>query len=298
MTGSAAPPYALAVNQTSTTPFPEVPETEATGATAEIYAGLRRTSGAALAPLIYRHLATFPGGLEWTWGVIGPFMDSGELPARADRVAEMAVTSELPGLQKAVLDLRLGADGLAAIAKVLDLYNRANPINIIAVKLARFVLAGETPEAVSAAMAAPPEGKPLAVIPAPPHIVRIEAMAPDLAALVGQLSSPGATAGDRIVPGLYRHLANWPPYLAVAAQALLPHYQAGAVAEAAGRVRAHADAEAAGAWARLDRNKIGPEEPEGDIRAQMIASLDAFVARIPEMVVVGAMLRGAMPATD
>lgn len=298
MTGSVAPPYALRVNQTTTKPLPEVPEVEATGTTAEIYAGLRRTSGAALVPLIYRHLATFPGGLEWTWGVIGPFMESGELPARARRTVGMAVTGELPGLHQAVLKLRLGADGLAGIAKVLDLYNRTNPINIIAVKLARFVLTGETPEPVAAPMAAPPEAEPLAKIPAPPRIVRIQDIPPDLAALVGQLSSPGATAGDRIVPGLYRHLANWPPYLAAAAQALHPHYQAGAVAEAAERVRAHADAEAAGAWAGLDRGKIAPEEPAGDVRAQMIASLDTFVSRIPEMVVVGAMLRGAMPATE
>ena len=283
------------VNQTTTTPFPEVPEAEATGATAEIYAGLRRTSGAALAPLIYRHLATFPGGLEWTWGVIGPFMESGELPARARRAAGMAVTGELPGLPKTVLDLRLGVDALAGIAKVLDLYNRANPINIIAVKLTRFVLSGETPEPVAAGMAAPPGAEPLAAIPAPPRMVPIEAMPPDLAALVGRLSSPDSTVGDRIVPGLYRHLANWPPYLAAAARALLPHYQTGAIAEAAARARAHADAEAAGAWARLGRGGIGPEAPAADIRTRMIASLDAFVARIPEMMVVGAMLRGALP---
>ena len=298
MTGSAAPPYALGVNQTTMKPLPEVPEAEATGATAEIYASFRRTSGAALVPLIYRHLATFPGGLEWTWGVIGPFMDSGELPARAARAVAMAVNGELPGLPHAVLKLRLGVDGLAGIARVLDLYNRTNPINIIAVKLARFVLSGEAPEPVADEIAAPPQAEPAKEIPAPPQIVAVEAIPPNLAALVGQLSSPGATAGDGIVPGLYRHLANWPTYLAVAARALLPHYEAGAVAESAARVRAHADAEAAGAWARLDRGKIGREEPSSEVRAQMIASLDAFVARIPEMVVVGAMLRGAMPATN
>ena len=286
------------VNQSTAKPLPEVPEAEATGATAEIYSALRRTSGAALVPLIYRHLATFPGGLEWAWGVFGPFMDSGELPARAGRVVERAVIGRDSGLQRAVMDLHVGADDLAGITRVLDLYNRTNPINIIAVKLSRFVLSGETPEPVAAEMAAPPEATPLEKIPAPPQIVRIESLPPNLAALVGQLSSPGATVGDRIVPGLYRHLAHWPPYLALAAKALIPHYQAGAVAEAAARVRAHADAEAAGAWARLNRAKIEAVRPPGEVRARMIASLDAFVARIPEMVVVGAMLRGAMPTAD
>ncbi len=40
------------------------------------------------------------------------------------------------------------------------------------------------------------------------------------------------------------------------------------------------------------------ERPSGEIRARMIASLDTFVARIPEMVVVGAMLHQAMPGVD
>lgn len=286
------------VNQSTTKPLPEIPEAEATGITAEIYAALRHRSGAALVPLIYRHLATFPGGLEWAWSVFGPFMDSGELPARAGRVVEMAVTGAPDGLQKNVMRLRLGADALAGITRVLDLYNRTNPINIIAVKLSRYVLSDETPEPVAAEMAAPPRVEHLKQIPAPPGIVGIEAMPPDLAALVGQLSSPGATSGDRIVPGLYRHLANWPPYLALAAQALMPHYQAGAVAESAARVRAHADAEAAGAWASLDLGKLETQRPSGDVRARMLASLDAFVARIPEMVVVGAMLHGAMPGAE
>lgn len=286
------------MNQTAKAALPEIPEAEATGTTAEIYAALRRTTGAALVPTIYRHLATYPGGLEWMWRVIGPAMVSGELPARAARVVGMAVTGELPGLAAAATDLHLSAEQLAGVVQVLDLYNRTNPINIVAVKLTRFVLGGETPEPVAAEMAAPPQAGALSNIPAPPPIVAIEALGPTISALVGQLSSPGATSGDRIVPGLYRHLANWPPYLLVAAKALIPPYQAGAIAETAARVRAHADAEAAAAWARLDRTKITVETPSGEVRAQMIASLDAFVGRIPEMVVVGALLRGALPAAE
>lgn len=298
MTASTAPPYAPVVSKSTKKPLPEVPEANASGATAEIYMNLRRTSGAALVPLIYRHLATFPGALEWTWRVIGPFMESGELPARASRAIGMAVTGELSGLTKAVSALRLEPEHLTGIAGVLDLYNRTNPINIIAVKLTRSVLSDEAPEPVAAAMAEPPKAGPLKKIPAPPRIVGIDDIPADLAALVGQLSSPDTTAGDRIVPGLYRHLANWPPYLLAAAQALLPHFQAGAIAQAAERARAHADAEASGAWARLDRGEIAPERPSGETRKRMIASLDEFVGRIPEMMVVGAMLRSAIPAAE
>ena len=45
----------------------------------------------------------------------------------------------------------------------------------------------------------------------------------------------------------------------------------------------------------LDRAKMEAERPSGEVREQMIASLHAFVARIPEMVVAGAMLHQAMP---
>ncbi len=284
------------VNQPATRPLAEVAEKEASGALAEVYASLRRTSGAAIVPLIYRHLATYPGGLEWMWRVMGPFMESGELPARASRVVAMAVPGDLPGLARAVAGLNLGTDELKGVAQVLDLYNRTNPINIIAVKLARFALGGQPPEPAAPETEAPPASAPLVSIPAPPPIVAIDALGAELSALVGQLSSPGSTAGDRIVPGLFRHLANWPPYVRVAAQALIPHYQAGAIAEAAARVRAHADAEAAGAWTRLDHASAAPSDLNGETQGQMIASLDAFVGRIPEMVVVGAMLRSAIPA--
>ena len=149
------------VNQPSTPPLAEIPEKEASGAIAEVYTALRRTSGAAIVPLIYRHLATYPGGMEWMWRVMGPFMESGELPARAGRVVAMAVTADLPGLAKAVAALNLGADDIAGVVRVLDLYNRTNPINIIAVKLARFALGGQPPEPAAPETETPPASSPL-----------------------------------------------------------------------------------------------------------------------------------------
>ena len=72
----------------SSSPLAELPEPDAAGALGDIYAAIRRTTEAPLVPLIYRHLATFPDALEWMWRVLGPLMESGELPARSVRVSQ------------------------------------------------------------------------------------------------------------------------------------------------------------------------------------------------------------------
>ncbi len=48
-------------------PVPAVIETEATGETARIFADIRETLGSPVVNLIWRHLATVEGGLEWAW---------------------------------------------------------------------------------------------------------------------------------------------------------------------------------------------------------------------------------------
>jgi hypothetical protein len=50
--------------------FPEIRLEDASPALDRIYADIRRESGTPLVNLIYRHLATIPGGLEWVWGCV------------------------------------------------------------------------------------------------------------------------------------------------------------------------------------------------------------------------------------
>jgi len=51
-------------------PIPAISESEATGLIAEIYADIRSVYRVGVVNLIWRHLATIPGGLPWVWSTI------------------------------------------------------------------------------------------------------------------------------------------------------------------------------------------------------------------------------------
>ena len=59
--------------------LPELSERDAVGEKAAIYAEMKRLGGVPMVALIFRHLATIPGGIEWTWGAIVPAWREGRL---------------------------------------------------------------------------------------------------------------------------------------------------------------------------------------------------------------------------
>ena len=67
--------------------LPELSERDATGEKAAIYAEMRRLGGVPMVALIFRHLATLPGALEWAWTAIGPAWRTGQLQETAWRIA-------------------------------------------------------------------------------------------------------------------------------------------------------------------------------------------------------------------
>ena len=55
----------------------ELPEAEASGNAREIYEEIKSLCGVPMVALIYRHLATIPGALEWAWALLRPVMAAG-----------------------------------------------------------------------------------------------------------------------------------------------------------------------------------------------------------------------------
>ena len=54
-------------------PVSAVREDEATEAVASIFADIRETLNVEVVNLVWRHLATMPGALEWVWGTLKLF---------------------------------------------------------------------------------------------------------------------------------------------------------------------------------------------------------------------------------
>ena len=53
-------------------PVSAIREDEATETIASIFADIRETLNVEVVNLVWRHLATMPGALEWVWGTLKP----------------------------------------------------------------------------------------------------------------------------------------------------------------------------------------------------------------------------------
>ena len=70
--------------------FGQVSEAEAQGRVREIYDDFRSCLGAPMVDLIYRHMATVPGCLEWAWATLRPMFASDAIPSAARSLAGSA----------------------------------------------------------------------------------------------------------------------------------------------------------------------------------------------------------------
>ena len=277
-----------------TDPIPAIREDDATGETAAIFADLRATLGVPLVNLIWRHLATMPGMLAWTWSVVKPMH---ALPAlhRAAEALRAGIT--LPdGIRQpgAVFDAAgVTLDDRHSIHAMLLDYGTANAVNLLSLLLVQAVLAGDVPGGRPATNSVRQE----AAATAPrrlPSLPGPDDLSPSLRSLVLDLDQFGRTEATDAVASLYRHLAHWPGFLAVAHAALSTPHQTGLLRAEHERTRAHATVlmrDRLLPWAA-----IPPAPPESG-RAEAQAGIQIFTGQmIARMVAMGEMMLGLLPS--
>jgi hypothetical protein len=204
----------MAVNQVES--VPSVLESAATGEIAEIYADIRATLGTSVVNLVWRNLATLPGALPWVWSTIRPlYLGGAEENAQAVRR-----TLSLPKLPRFSADTLsaagLGSSELARIRTILDGYYHTNALALVVLSA---LLERDRPSAA----------KPIQLTETPP-LIRTElpplpAMAtlqPAVQRLIAELNSFGEDDAPFLIASMYRHLAYWPPFLALIRTALAP----------------------------------------------------------------------------
>ena len=174
----------------------EISEKNATGSVATIYAEIRHATGLPLVNLIFRHMATIPGCLEWAWEGLRPLYTHGAIYAAAERIATMTQVDRNDALRPWRKD--------RVVADTLESYRRGNMLNMIGL----FLLSragnggGEIGEAFM-----------------PPRITNIMPL-PDLAALPAQSMErlralTRMTEGDSpLIPSIFRHFAHDPEAIA------------------------------------------------------------------------------------
>jgi hypothetical protein len=269
----------------------ELREREATGEIAAIYDEIRRLWAVPYVSSLQRHLATRPGWLEWTWAALAPAFACGRAQVAAWRAAEHLTVPRLPPVSRDALRVwGVDAAGESAIRATCASFVRVSPVNLVLSGLLRRLLAGERPPGAAhraSSWTPPPAPGPL------PALVDVAALPPAERTV---LTTLGTTVGEQpFVPGLYRMLASWPPFLAHVATVLRPHLHDPATGAACQRLLAAVDAEIPRVFAALPSLPTAPPMPPAREFADVLAALDTYRKTSPEMVVFGRMLGEALP---
>jgi len=213
-------------------PVAAVTEAEATGETAALFADIRAVYGVSVVNLIWRHLATFPGALPWAWGTVRPLYLSGAI---AHEAAELRAARRLPTIPLVPAEVfaavGLTKDDLHRIGTVLDAYERTNPMALVALSVLVQHLTDPPTLIASVQTQTPPIRDPDTDLRLPP-LLRLDEMAPATAALVLRLNRIGAAGSDPVLASMYRNLAHWPAYLALAWTLLAPLEDGGGLSAA------------------------------------------------------------------
>ncbi len=246
-------------------PVPAIAEHEATGAVAETFDDIKATLGIPVVNLIWRHLATIDGGLDWAWGAAKPIYASGQAARSAqtlfDRLPVAMPEPLAPGALQAV---GVTAGDLATIRAVAAGYNRGNGLNLLALGALVVPPAGPVPGGGGSAAeeASAPIPRVLSEGDVPPHVWE----------LVLALNRFGSRPDEPILATMYRHLAYWPGLLALMHAGFAPLEADGRLRAATATTRSMAMAESA-RLAHL-RAEAGPAP------AEAVAAVEEFTRHV------------------
>ncbi|MDF1791421.1 MAG: hypothetical protein P1U88_05890 [Thalassobaculaceae bacterium] len=219
-------------------PVPAIAEHEATGDVAATFDDIKATLGVPVVNLIWRHLATIDGGLDWAWRAAKPIYASGQAGRSADALfARLPVAMPhalAPGALQAV---GIAPDDLTTVRAIAAGYNRGNGLNLLSLGALVVPPAGPVPSGGTTLAADPsaPIPKVLSQGDVDPHVWD----------LVLALNGLGARPDEPILATMYRHLAYWPALLALMHAGFAPLAADGRLTSAIATTRSMALSESA-----------------------------------------------------
>lgn len=198
-------------------PIEEVSEAQADERVGAVYAEIKRASGTPLINLIYRHLATMPDVLEWAWGNISRDGGYGRLETASARLPRHRLCCVLP--REAWHLTGLADSDIAAMARLVDNYNKTNAINLIAVTCLRQAISARHDDEVPANPGV--SGSALA-----------SADSRQSVEIVRQFLNELVSGQPHIEPTMFRNFLRWPASLAMTSAILAPLVTTGMLASA------------------------------------------------------------------
>ncbi len=270
----------------------EISEHEATGEIAEIFAELRRLCGVPYVSAIHRYLAAKPGFLEWAWAAVGRAYRDGSIQEAGWHAAAGLALPPLDPIPAAALRAwGLDEAALATVRDAAEGFIRVAPVNMVFAGLTKSLLEGLPPGGRTfCQLWSPPE-----LLPQPPAMVDLGKLDP--AARDAVMLFAAEMGGKPFVPGLYRMLGHWPGLVAHLGTVLRPRIASAEGAAAFDELRARVDAAVPEILAALPPVPTSRARPSDADRADFLAVGQTYRKTSPELVVVGLLIRDALPAT-
>ncbi len=269
----------------------EISVADADAKTSAIYRGLMQAAGAGAPALIFRHMATYPGLLEWVWHAVGPDLSPGWPSQAVWGIVRAQPVVSLPPLTAGDLaGLGVDSEGRLGISRTVANYNRMNPVMLVTIGALRILMRNDAiPETTAGfptdTAALPP---PLSELPAPPRVADLD---PELRAILAELRRTLPDAGSEVTPTLYRHLSLWPLFMAELGRRIADRLDD---MDRATHVLADACGPLIHALAKRAEARISAPAPLPD-PAPLLKVMDSFAYVIPHMVAVGAAVEKALP---
>lgn len=272
----------------------EISERDATGRVAELYGQIRAALGVPIVNLVFRHMATRPGCLEWVCAIITSLGASGRLAAARNDIVRAGQLTPSSALTKGEL-AALGVEGEseATIRAVLDAYNLTNPVNLVVFSLLARLLAEPPSSAAKMSPALMPPLPPVPRVNLPP-VVDLGTVDEHLREILRVLAEQAGEKRGDLVPTIYRQLVAWPRFLAWIADFLAPYAASGRIDTSAAEIRRVATEKAvelARVWAALGVGTL----PEAIDMRDLIDTIERFPPLIARMIAIGTLLQSALP---
>jgi hypothetical protein len=271
-------------------PVPAVTEAAASGEIAAIFADIRQVLGVEVVNLVWRHLATIPDALPWTWGMLRPLYINGTIAAEAAALHDDLDLPRLPQFPPealAAVDL-LGGD-LSTIRHVLAAYDRTNAMALIALSgLLCRLDSGPPARNATSSHGVGVVYEPLPSIPLPllPAMAELPSATAELVLILNRL---GTQRDDAVLASMYRHLAYWPAYLALAWTLIAPMDADGSLDRSIADATAKARVRATRVATQLHDPSAAPIDPT--LNDAVRAAVEPFAGDvIAKMVVICAVL--------
>jgi hypothetical protein len=225
-------------------PLPAVTEANASPAVAEIFSDIRNTLDVSVVNLIWRHLATMPGALDWVWTSVKPLYLE-HAPARAKQVLQQLALPQIPAFSQDTMTASgINEDASSSIRSILNSYYHTNALALVCLSAfcSRFAGHDARVNAVSTSTSNSPRAVTRLHNGVLPPLPAMQKIAPAVRRLVYELNTFGEDSDTKLVASMYRHLSYSPPYLSLIRTLLIPLHLSGELSALTTAVRQQGEA--------------------------------------------------------